>query len=83
MTSGIPRATSMTWFLTQSAAFSLETSASAALSNMLMVIITSGPLSSRYAHPLGTSFSSAPAAQSRYYAASATTHSFEVAAFGI
>src|SRR5690348_2984253 len=38
---------SRTLFLTQSAAFSFEASASPALSNMLMVISTSGPPSSR------------------------------------
>ena len=38
MTSGIPLVNSRTLFLTQSAAFSFETSASSALSNMLMVI---------------------------------------------
>ena len=47
MTSGIPLVNSRTLFLTQSAAFSLEANASSALSNMLMVISTSGPPSSR------------------------------------
>ena len=42
MTSGIPLVNSRTLFLTQSAAFSLEANASSALSNMLMVISTSG-----------------------------------------
>jgi hypothetical protein len=40
MTCGIPRTNSMTLFLTQSAAFSLETSAASVLSTMLMVIST-------------------------------------------
>ena len=47
MTSGIPLVNSRTLFLTQSAAFSLEANASSALSNMLMVISTSRPPSSR------------------------------------
>ena len=47
MTSGIPLVYSRTLFLTQSAACSLEANASSALSNMLMVISTSGPPSSR------------------------------------
>src|SRR5215472_14081257 len=47
MISGIPRASSITLFRTQSAAFSLDTSASSALSNRLMAISTSGPPSSR------------------------------------
>jgi hypothetical protein len=50
MISGIPRASSMTLFLTQSAAFSLDASASSAVSNMLMAMIASGPPSSRYYH---------------------------------
>ena len=47
MTSGIPLVYSRTLFLTQSAACSLEANASSALSNMLIVISTSGPPSSR------------------------------------
>ena len=47
MTSDIPLVNSRTLFLTQSAAFSLEANASSALSNMLTVISTSGPPSSR------------------------------------
>jgi hypothetical protein len=47
MTSGIPLVNSRTLFLTHSAAVSLEAIASSALSNMLMVISTSGPPSSR------------------------------------
>src|SRR5215467_4931276 len=43
MTSDKPRANSITLFRTQSAAFSLETSAPSALSNMLMAISSSGP----------------------------------------
>ena len=47
ITSGIPLVNSRTLSLTQSAAFSLEANASSALSNMLTVISTSGPPSSR------------------------------------
>jgi hypothetical protein len=47
MTSGIPLVNSRTLFLTQFAAFSFEANASSALSNLLIVISTSGPPSSR------------------------------------
>jgi hypothetical protein len=46
MISGIPLVNSRTLYLTQSAVFSLDANASSALSNMLIVISTSGPPSS-------------------------------------
>ena len=49
MISGIPLVRSRTSFLTQSAAATLDATASSALSNMLMVMITPGR------HPAGSS----------------------------